>query len=200
MKPQKYSMRLSLLITLLVITTTQSPCEEAAPGNKAKDETVFRDPFTLKLHVDKENYYEQKFDKVPYVHENDVYLFKDDSFGIRMDIVEGIVQNIVYEADEKKADMTFKFSQKVETDGTAMMLLVIKNQSVHKFFMDALMTVPGREKIAKTTILPIDPSLSNYESWPHPIVQLVLCNFRLKKDSEPKQSPPSKSENKSSSK
>ena len=42
--------------------------------------------------------------------------------------------------------------------------------------MDALMTVPGKKTIAGTTIIPIGAGLSSYESWPHPIVQLVLRN------------------------
>jgi hypothetical protein len=64
-----------------------------------------------------------------------------------------------------------------------MMLLVIENYTKHKLFIDALMTVPKRERPQKTTILPVGPGLGGYESWPHPIVQLVLCNIRLQEKS-----------------
>ena len=45
--------------------------------------------------------------------------------------------------------------------------------------MGALTTVPGKKEIYKTSIMPIEARLSDFESWPHPIVQLVLRNFRL---------------------
>ena len=41
----------------------------------AKAVPVFRSPLVLKLHIDNEHYYEQKFDRVPYVADGEVYLF-----------------------------------------------------------------------------------------------------------------------------
>jgi hypothetical protein len=60
-----------------------------------------------------------------------------------------------------------------------MMVLVTRNKLKQKLFFDALMTVPEKKEIYKTTVLPVRPSLSTVESWPHPIVQLVLRNFRF---------------------
>jgi hypothetical protein len=59
------------------------------------------------------------------------------------------------------------------------MALTIKNNLKVWVQMDALMTVPGKKGIYKTSILPVPPGLLDYESWPHPIVQLVLRNFRV---------------------
>jgi hypothetical protein len=59
------------------------------------------------------------------------------------------------------------------------MMLIIQNRSKHKLLLDALMTVPGRKDIQKTSIIPIEAGLSDYEEWPHPIVQLVLRNPRF---------------------
>jgi hypothetical protein len=60
-----------------------------------------------------------------------------------------------------------------------MMLLTIRNKLKRRLYLDALMTVPGEKEIYKTSILPIEPGLSDFESWPHPIVQLVLRDFRF---------------------
>ena len=69
-------------------------------------------------------------------------------------------------------------------DDKPMMMLIIQNKSKRKLFLDALMTTPADKEIHKTSIAPIPPGLSDYESWPHPIVQLVLRNFRFtEKDS-----------------
>ena len=60
-----------------------------------------------------------------------------------------------------------------------MMLLVIRNRLKRSVSLDALMTVPGDNGVHETSVLPVGPGRSNTESWPHPIVQLMLRNFRL---------------------
>lgn len=146
----------------------------------AKD-TVFHEPFTLKLHIDKEHFYEEKIGKIPFVHDGDVYLFKGDEFGLTLNIQTNSIRTVKYQPDLKKADVTLKFTQEVQPDGSAMMMLHIHNNTKQTLNMDALMTVPDKKGIAKTTILPVQPGLSGFESWPHPIVQLVLRNIRIAK-------------------
>ena len=135
---------------------------------------VLREPFTLTLPVDKEHYYEQKFGKTPYVLDGDVYLFKGDEFGLVFNI-----DKVKYEPLLDKSDVTLKFTQETAKDGAVMMMLVIQNHSKRKLFVDAVMTVPGKPRTIETSILPIEAGLSGYESWPHPIVQLVLRNLRF---------------------
>ena len=143
-------------------------------------DTVFREPFTLILHIDKERYYKQEFGKVPYVHTGDVYLFKGDEFGLALNVQGNSIASVKYQSDTKKADVTLKFTQEVQRNGSAMMMLRIHNNTKHTLNMDALMAVPGKG-IAKTSILSVRPGLSDFESWPHPIVQLVLRNIRIAK-------------------
>ena len=155
---------------------------DAGDGGKTPDaDAVFREPFTLKLYVDKERYYEEKVKKIPYVHNGWVYLFKGDEFGLTLDIQNNSVQGVKYQKDRKKADVTLKFTQEVQQDGTSSMMLHIHNNTKHTLNFDALMTVPGHKEIAKTTILPARAGLSHFETWPHPIVQLALRNIRIAK-------------------
>jgi len=167
------------LILAASITAMHGICEEPPRPQASTNGVAFREPFTLKLHVDKEYYYEQKFPKIPYVYQDDVYLFKGDSFGIDLQITNGVIGGISYQSNTNKAAVTFRFTQEVREDGDAMMMLVIKNQTDRKLYIDALMTVPERVTPRKTSILPIEAGLVGYESWPHPIVQLVLRNIRL---------------------
>lgn len=148
-------------------------------AKKSEKDIVFREPFTLKLHVDKEHYYEQVFDRIPYVYENSVYLFAGEEFGVNITLKDGEIVEVDYQEDLSRADLEFKFSQKLDDDGSAMMLLAIKNKTDFPIFMDGLITVPGEEKIFSTTIMPVQPGLSGFESWPHPIVQIVLQNIRV---------------------
>jgi hypothetical protein len=46
---------------------------------KAREKPVFRAPFVLKLRTDSNRYYEEKFDRVPYVVDNDTYLFAGET-------------------------------------------------------------------------------------------------------------------------
>jgi hypothetical protein len=143
------------------------------------DIVIFRKPFTLKLPIDKEHYYEQKFEKTPYVLDGDIYLFNGDEFGVSLDVDAGIIRKVSYQKQFKKADVTFKFTQEKEKDGSIMTLLVINNHSQKKLFLDALMTIPRKERVSKTSILPVEAGLIDIESWPHPIIQLVLRNLRF---------------------
>jgi hypothetical protein len=147
----------------------------------AQEEPVFRAPFVLKLHVDNEHYYEEKFDKVPYVAENSVYLFAGETFGVNVTVTENQLSRITYQPDPAKADVALAFTQEKSEKGL-MMMLVIRNKLKRRLAFDALMTVPEKKGIYETSVLPVEPNLSNFESWPHPIVQLVLRNFRFSED------------------
>lgn len=150
-----------------------------APVSK---DVVFREPFLLKLVVDKEHYYEEKYDrKIPYVHKNDVYLFVNEEFGINIEVKEGKIAEIKYQPDPKKADVLFRFSQPDAAKREPMMMLVIESRVDRRLYMDALMTVPGRKGIYPTTILPLEPRLKNFESWPHSIAQLVIRNISFER-------------------
>lgn len=172
-------MKTLCLILAATILPNHGFCADQSSLAADTNSTVFRQPFTLTLHVDKEHYYEEKFGKIPYVHDDNVYLFKGDAFGIDLDITNEVIRGVSYQADTNKAAVSLRFTQEIRENGEAMMLLVIKNHTKRKLFIDALMTFPQRTKAQKTSILPVEPGLTGYESWPHPIVQLVLRNIRL---------------------
>lgn len=167
----------SILALAISMTLLLSVCFSHTK-NATEEERVFRAPFKLKLHVDGERYYEQSFDGIPYVSGNDVYLFSGEAFGINVTATENEISRIAYERNPAKADVEVRFTQEKSESGW-MMMLVIRNKLKHRLYLDALMTVPGKEEILKTNVLPVEPNVSNFESWPHPIVQLVLRDFRF---------------------
>jgi hypothetical protein len=180
MKGSKLTMKILLSTFLFLVSVSVTFAADDAAKKPAED-SIFREPFTLNLHVDKEHFYEEKFGKIPFVHGGDIYLFKGDEFGLNLDIQDNSIRTVKYQPDVKKADVTLKFTQEVQPDGTAMMMLHIHNNTKHTLNVDALMTVPGKKGIVKTSILPVRAGLSGFESWPHPIVQLVLRNIRIAK-------------------
>jgi hypothetical protein len=138
---------------------------------------VFRAPFTLKIQTD-HGEYQKQFEKVPYVEENEVYLFAGDAFGINLTLKGDKITQVTYQPDLSKAEVTFRFTQE-KSGPKRIMMLEIKNNGKRRLFLDALMTVPEEKGTYKTSIVPIEPGLSSLEMWPHPIVQLVLGNFRF---------------------
>jgi hypothetical protein len=142
-----------------------------APADTIEQEPGFRPPFVVKWH-----HHEEHFDRVPYVAGNEVHLFAGENFGINVTIVDDQISRITYQPDPAKADVEFKFTQ--EKKGP-MMMLVTRNGLKRRLFFDALMTVPEKKGVYRTRVLPVEPTFTNVESWPHPIVQLVLRNFRF---------------------
>lgn len=177
-------LQFAMLMTLCLSNFCQAQESTAKPGGP-----VLRSPFTLKLRVDKEHYYEERYDRrVPYVSENEVYLFLDDKFGVNLTIRNDRIVYMSYQPDVAKADVWFTFQQPKELQSSAGMMLTIQNRMKRGLSMEALMTVPDKKQVFKTSILPVEPGLSGFESWPHPIVQLVLGNLQLTPDaaSQPK--------------
>ncbi len=167
----------SIVARVVIGIVALSPC--LIPLDGAPQEVpVFREPFLLKLHIDDEHYYEEKFGRVPYVLNNEVYLFAGETFGINVIVAQNQPSRISYQPNPAKADVQFKFAQEKTTNGVTMQL-VIRNKLKRPLFLDGRMTVPSKKEIYETGILPVKPSLRNVESWPHPIVQLVLRNFRF---------------------
>ena len=171
----------ALVATALMLS---SACFSQAKS-ATQEEPVSRAPFKLKIHVDDERYYEQSFDRIPYVADNDVYLFAGEAFGVNVTVTENEISHVAYERNPAKADVEFRFTQEKSQNGW-MMMLVIRNKLKRRLYLDALMTRPGSDEILTTNVLPVEPNLSDFESWPHPIVQLVLRNFRFSE--KPKQS------------
>ncbi len=153
-----------------------------APAEAAGEAQVFRDPFTLKLRLNNKDNYQKQFDKVPYVDGGDVYLFLGDKFGVNVTVSGDEITGLTYVPNPDKADVGFEFSEPVVKGGKtpgATMMLIIHNKLKRQLFIDALMTLPQKDGISNTDIVPIRAGLSDFEMWPQPIVQLVLRNFRF---------------------
>jgi hypothetical protein len=166
------------IIAFAISTTLLLSACFSQTKSATQEEPVFRAPFKLKLNVDNERFYEETFDHVPYVADNDVYLFAGEAFGVNVSVTEGEASRIAYERNPAKADVELRFTQEKSQDGW-MMMLVIRNKLKRRLYLDAVMTLPWKDELFTTNVLPVEPNLSDFESWPHPIVQLVLRNFRF---------------------
>ena len=162
------------LLSLLVLSLAGAA--EAPTGE------VFREPFTLKLRVDQEHFYEQKINaRIPYVHGGMVFLFCGESFGVKLVKDGDRVVEVRYEPEEKAADLFLKFSQEKINDGWSTMLK-LENRTTDRLHVGAAMAVRERKDPFETSILPLGPGMTNYKTWPHPIVQLILRDIWVMKE------------------
>lgn len=144
------------IVALAMLSMTMLSFAQSQAGSIAQD-PVFRAPFDLKLQIDKEHYYEQHFDKVPYVVNNDVYLFAGENFGVNDIVVDNQITGLIYQPNLKKCDISFKFTQEKLNKNEMMMMLVTRNGLKRRLLFDALMTIPDKKGIFKTSIIPIEP-------------------------------------------
>jgi hypothetical protein len=80
--------------------------------------------------------------------------------------------SITEEPNLKKANLVLSFKQE-----KGMMLFTIENRTEHWLTYEAGIKVPKRDGFYKTSVVPLGPRLSNFESWPNPIDQIALSNF-----------------------
>lgn len=184
MKTQPVGVVLAILAAALGLSgwclAGNEPTEPAPTQGNATNLT-FREPFTLRIRADKDSVYEERFErKIPFVADNDVYLFCGESFGLSLGVASGEVASVAYQPNKEQADIELELTQEIGPNGEPLTMLVLKSNVPQTLYLDALMTLPERKEIFHTTILPLQPGMSGYESWPHPIVQLVLRNLRFK--------------------
>lgn len=178
--------RLVVSTVLCVASMTSVSAQTAAHRSNGP---VLREPFTQRLKIDKDHYDEERYDRrIPYVSENEVYLFLGDKFGVNITVRDGRIVSVKYQPDVAKADVWFRFEQPPELPGGVGMTLAIENKMKHGLSMEAKMSVPNKKEEIQTSILPVKAGKSGLETWPHAISQLVLGNLQLTKDSaeEPK--------------
>ena len=174
--------RLFIIAALsFTFVTASGGAERGASKGSDEGGVVFRKPFTLRIRVDQEHYYEEKKDRIPYVYRGDVYLFIGDKFGLKIDVADGAVRAVRYERDLAKADLTLEFREGAPVNGKYTSMLKMQNRTKSTFLMDGGMTVPDRKDILETSITPVNAGLWHFEAWPHPIVQLALSHIRIQK-------------------
>jgi hypothetical protein len=85
----------------------------------------------------------------------------------------------VSKPERPAATITFKFDQ---VDGDPGSMLVVTNPLRSKLKYDLGFMPVSSDQIVGTSSCPVRAGLKSFESWPHPIFQLVIANLRLMPD------------------
>lgn len=150
----------------------------------AQNDRPERETFSLKLAVDGEQYYGMDVQKSPYfVKDKILQIYPGDDLLIETEIKGDTIfsMKVVKENKFPERTITLKFNQ--ETNGKAheQMMLSVQNPYDRSLVYDAAMFRVGSDKWMGTSIIPIYPKLTSYETWADVIISLVLTNWRFEK-------------------
>jgi len=155
---------------------------------KSINNQTLRPPFSLKLNLENGKVLQEQLDSVPYVNNDIVYLFNNDVMGVRLTLNRDSSFSLAYEPDTGKSDVSFSFKQDPNYGAEFGMILMITNKTSFTVNFSAGMNLPGKTNLVWTSILPIKPKLKNYETWPHPIRELILLEWNGKNQKQKMQS------------
>ncbi|MFV0531428.1 MAG: hypothetical protein ACK5MD_08305 [Flavobacteriales bacterium] len=147
-----------------------------------KNETEFREPFTLKIAVDSTTFYQQEVPKSKYIPKDDILqIYPGDKLFIEAELTEGktALLKVVKENLNPKKTIEIEFTQNVENRMNKGMMLKVKNPFEKSLRYDAMMYIVGRNEWIETSIIPVRPKLMTFEMWNDAIITLVLSKWRL---------------------
>ncbi len=165
------------ILFLLVITLTLTV------SSKGQDTTVLkRTPYTLKIKVDKKNFYEDQIGATPYVFPNNgMQIYPGETIYVEVIEENGIIKSMkaVREITKPKTTLTIKFSQKTEKKVYQMMMLKVQNPFPKNLTYEAKIFLLSNKKWVNTSIYPVMARLSGFETWTDIIISLGLGNWKF---------------------
>lgn len=150
----------------------------------SQNEVREREPFTLKLLVDSEQFYQMNVEKSKYfVKGNILQIYPSEKINVQVEIKNDTIfaMKVVEKIVEPKKTVQIEFVQNVKDNKSEGMMLKVTNPFDRKLNYNAMMYIVGHDKWISTSIIPILPNLVNYETWNNVIISLVLEKWRFEK-------------------
>lgn len=165
--------------TKTVVPETKEAQEIAALCQK----TYCRPPLIIKLHKEDGSMFESStVTPLPVVQGGSlVSIFPGEVIYLEAEEWDTGLKNIrvVEKIADPKRTMTLKFEQTgPDRSGKYLMLLKINNPFSKSIKYHAGLMHIDNDNIFKTSSCPIMPGQTSYESWPYPVFQLVLNDFK----------------------
>ncbi len=152
-------------------------------GSKGQDTAILkRTPYTLKIDVDKVNFYEDEIGATPYVFPNNgMQIYPGETIYVEVEQGNGIITSMkaVKEIKNPATTLTIKFSQQSENKIHQMMMLEIKNPFPQNLVYNATMFLLKQNKWVDTNVYPVMAGLSAFETWPDVIISLGLGSWKF---------------------
>jgi hypothetical protein len=148
-----------------------------------QDTTVLkRTPYTLRVNVDNDNFYEDQIGATPYVFPNNgMQVYPGETIYVEVEQENGVIKRLkaVKEINNPKTTLTITFSQESENKIHQMMMLKIQNPFPKDLGYKAKMFLLKQNKWVNTNVYPVTAGLSAFETWPDIIISLALGNWEF---------------------
>lgn len=141
-----------------------------------------RKAFTLEIAADATQQYEAAIPESPYfVKENSLQIYCGEKLFVECEVVNDKIASmkVVEKNSSPEKTIEIEFTQNAEDRSAISTMLIVKNPFAKSLKYEALLFTPLGQEWRKTSIIPVQPNLMNFEMWPHAIVSLVLINWRL---------------------
>lgn len=143
-----------------------------------------RSELKIDLVFDAENNYSMTIPESPYfVKDNVLQIYPGEELNIETEIKNDsiISMKVVKVVEYPERTINILFFQDAKDRTKTQMMLVVKNPFDKKLLYDAAIYIPTHQQWSKTSIIPIQPNLVNYEIWPDVIATMALENWRFVK-------------------
>jgi hypothetical protein len=138
--------------------------------------------FTLEIAADETHQYSAEIPESPYfVKDKILQMYCGEKLLVECELNKDVISSmkIVKENRNPEKTIEIEFSQNSEERNNISTMLIVKNPFDKALNYNALMFTPISQVWKKTSIIPIQPKLMNFETWPHSIITLVLDEWRL---------------------
>jgi hypothetical protein len=151
--------------------------------SQSQDTTILkRTPYTLKVAVDKETFYEDEIGATVYIFPNDgMQIYPGETIYVVVEQDNGVIKKMtaVKEITDSSKTLIIKFSQKSNDKVHEMMILEIHNPFNKNLIYKAKMFLLKRNEWYNTNVYPVFAGLSSFETWPDIIISLGLGNWKF---------------------
>ena len=148
----------------------------------SQNHKVDREAFRLELVADAENNYSADIPKSPYfVKAKVIQIYPSEELFVETEIKGDSIfsMNVVEKIAFPKKTIKLKFLQNVTDRKNTQMILSVVNPFDKKMKYDAIMYILVGQQWVPTSIIPIQPKLVGYETWPDVITTIALENWRF---------------------
>lgn len=151
--------------------------------SKGQDTAILkRTPYTLKIEVDKKNYYEEEIGATQYIFPNNgMQIYPGETIYVEVIEDNGVIKSMtaVKEIRDPQKTLTIKFYQKSEKHVHQMMMLEIHNPFSKNLTYKAKMFLLKTKKWVDTDVYPVIAGISAFETWSDVITSLGLGGWKF---------------------
>jgi len=142
-----------------------------------------RDAFKLNIAVDDSNFYNADIKSSAYVlPDNTIQLYPGETIYVEVELDKKEIKSMktVKENLNLEKTLTISFSQQTGGKVHKGMTLKIENPFNTKLEYKANIFLMKYNKWAPTSVIPVQPKLTSYETWPDLIVTIALSGWTFK--------------------